>query len=423
MDVVGQPRPDAPLEDQPPAADHHPPQPGRAGSRTAAVPLRRLLGLATLTAPQAAHIAIEVLAGLQDDSGSYGAFDAEDVLVGDDGTIRLADRDRPFTPGTASAASELVHQLARNADRPAAHRRPENAELLAAMARCSTQLTGGDLDSPRDELRRELDATGANRTQLARELAALVAVPLVRVGAEPGAEQAAEPDAKPAGAPAAEPAKAAAVPIVVPDAPVDAEAMPIPPDVVGPNFLGTLAPRRRLVATVIVVVLAVAALITALVLDESSGNSPAATHSSRPPHSGSQPAHKAHGRHAAGHPRAVPKLAPATARGVSAVTLHPTRACKRGATCEVTVRIHLRPPGLSSLTWHAVAINRCTGARHRIDHGSMIAEPGWRSAYATVPMRLPHERSMAVVAVLDSPVSAASKPLLVPAHGGSCLRQ
>jgi hypothetical protein len=75
---------------------------------------------------------------------------------------------------------------------------------------------------------------------------------------------------------------------------------------------------------------------------------------------------------------------------------------------------------LSSLTWHAAAVNRCTGKVSTIDRGSMIAEPGWRSAYVTVRLRLPQQRSTAVLAVVDTPVSAASRPLLVPAGGGSC---
>jgi hypothetical protein len=89
----------------------------------------------------------------------------------------------------------------------------------------------------------------------------------------------------------------------------------------------------------------------------------------------------------------------------------------------VTVRVWLRPPGLTSLTWHAALVDRCTGAIGRVGSGSMIAEPGWRSPYATIRVHLPRKSSMAVLAIVDRPASAASRPLLVPAGGGTCARR
>jgi hypothetical protein len=161
------------------------PRPGAPADRSAAVSLRRLLGVATLTALQAAHIAAAVLGSLDSDEGPYGAFDAGDVLIEVDGRVRLAPRDGEFTPGTARAAGELVGKLARNSDRPAAYRRPEDTEMLAALRRCAGELERGNIAAPLAELHQELQATGADPERLAGELAALVAVPFVRVGVTP----------------------------------------------------------------------------------------------------------------------------------------------------------------------------------------------------------------------------------------------
>jgi hypothetical protein len=158
---------------------------GAPDDRLAAVPLRRLLGVATLTALQAAHIAAAVLGSLDGDDGPYGAFDASDVLIDADGRVQLAERDGEFVPGTARAAGELLGELARNGDRPAAHRRPEDTAMLVALRRCAGELARGNIAAPLAKLYRELEASGANRERLAGELAALVAVPLVRIGAAP----------------------------------------------------------------------------------------------------------------------------------------------------------------------------------------------------------------------------------------------
>lgn len=412
--TVGQPRNDARPEEPTSAQQRDLGPPASNGGRPGAVPLRRLLGLATLTPPQATHVAVEVLGSLQDESGSYGAFDADDVLIGADGTLRLAERNGDFTPGTAGATARLIDQLARNADRPAAHRRPQNAGLLAALTRCAAELPGGDLETPLAELRRELDATRVDREHLRRELVALVGVPLVRAGADPGA-------APPV---VAAPTEAAAMPVVIAD-PLPKQAAdlpPSPPDIERPLVLGRRVPRGRLIAIVVIVVVALAALITAIALHQSRGHPANATNTHSPvtrPHTANP--HK-HGTPAAG-PRPIPTLARRAAGPISAVTLTPHGTCKPGAVCAVTVRIHLRPPSLSALTWRAALVNRCTGKIHTIDHGSMIAEPGWRSAYTTVHLRLPHNGSMAVLAVVGSPVHAASRPLLVPAGGGSCARR
>jgi hypothetical protein len=401
--TVGQPRHDAP----PNGHDTPVQEPAETRSRrTAAVPLRRLLGLATLTPAQAVHIAVEMLTALQPESESYGAFDTDDVLVDEDGSIRLVEHE--FTPGTASAAGEVAQRLAGNADRPAAHRRPAYATLLSALKQAAADLSRGDLAAPLAELRRELEASGVDRARLQHELAALVSVPLVRVGAEPTA-------------PATPKVEAPARPNVIVDpATVEPETesapsidMPVPPTSVVRRL-----PPRPLIVLVAVVVVALVALVAAL-LNNSDGGPTNANTTDQPvnsSHASSTPPPAARNT----GPRAVPQLAPRSAGPISKVTFDPAGHCHADAACTATVRIWLRPPGLTSLKWHAALVDRCTGKIRTIDNGSMIAEQGWRSAYTTVRLHLPQKSSMAVLAVVDSPISAASRPVLVPSGGGSC---
>jgi hypothetical protein len=116
----------------------------------------------------------------------------------------------------------------------------------------------------------------------------------------------------------------------------------------------------------------------------------------------------------------VRRPAPLAAGPIARVTLTPAAACTPGAMCALTVQMWLRPPGLAQLSWHAVLVDRCTGRTRTLDSGSMVAEPGWQAPYTTVHLRLPRHSAMALLAVVDSPVSAASRPLYVPAGGGSC---
>lgn len=369
--------------------------------------MRRLLGIATLTPAQAAHVMVEVLALLQPESESYGAFDADDVLIDEDGSIRIAPHG--FTPGTAAAAAELAGRLARNADRPAARNRPAQAALLTVLAQCAQNLATGDLAGALTELRRELEAMGADDARLRGELAALVAVPLVRVGAEPAA--APTSDGLPQVAAAAD---------VSGSAPPDGAATrgdegSLPPAAGRVRRI----PPRALVPAVAVAVLAVVAIILAVL----SGNSSA-------PKAGSSAPPALHHRHssspspvapvAGNRPRPVHRPAPLAAGPVSRVTLTPAHTCAPGAACPVTLKVWLRPPGLSRLTWRAALVDRCTGQTRTIDTGSMIAEPGWHAPYTDVRLRLPKKGSMALMAVVSAPVSAASRPLLVPAGGGRC---
>lgn len=351
---------------------------------------------------------VEVLTLLEPESESYGAFNADDVLVDENGSIRIATH--PFTPGTATAAAELARRLARNADRPAARNRPVQAALLTALAQCAAGLAAGDLAAPLTELRRELDAAGADRERLTGELAALVAVPLVRVAAEPVAQPTSDP---------APPVVTVVEPLPE-EAATEFAAVPVldRPPPLAPAGARQLPPRTVIVAIVVAVVALVAVLFAVL-----NGNSGTPKPRTSPPpvvHHGHANSPSPSVPAAANSPRPVHRPAPLAAGPISRVTLTPTGSCTAGAACAVTVKAWLRPPGLSQLTWHATLVDRCTGSTRPLESGAMMAEPGWHAPYTTVNLQLPQKSSMALLAVVDSPVSVSSRPLYVPAGGGSC---
>jgi hypothetical protein len=358
--------------------------------RAQTVTLQRLLGLATLTPPQAVHIAGEVLGRLDGSTGNGADTDA--VAVGEDGSVRLlAGRTR----GDLDVTAELVDQLTRNADRPVARRNPASARLLAALTRSAAALRDGDLVAARAALVPSARTAGLDEQQARKELAALVAIPLRPTAAVRRLE-------------IAEPKR-------VPTEPRPVRAAPQPPR-------RPTRSRRRLITTIVIVALAVVGVVSTIALVQPGGsgsNNGPTTSPTTPPNGGS---HASQHRSAPGpnHRRTIPTLAPAQARAISKVTLTPVARCRGGAACAVTVRVWLRPPWLSGFHWHAAVVNRCTHSVRQIAAGTMIARPGWRSAYNTVQFRLPNRPRLALIAVVDRPVSAASRALLVTTGPRGC---
>lgn len=369
-----------------------------AADPPATVTLRRLIGLATLTPPQAVHIASEILGLLDSSTGLVGA-DTDSISVGANGAVRLSSGQ----PGRdAAATADVVDQLTRNADRPVARRNPASAALLTALARCAAALREGDLVAARAALVPATRAGGLDEQQARRELAALVTVavrPTVALRSPAITER---PRVRPEPRPAQ-------------------QAAPSTPRTAQPSPHATRA-RRRVITTIVIAALAVVGVISTIALVRPGGSSPNGG-TSAPPTSSTHTGANA-GRHrsspAGTHRHAIPTLAPAAARGISRVTLTPAARCRRGTSCVLTVRVWLRPPWLTAFHWHAAAVNRCTGHVRRIGSGSMIAGPGWRSAYATVRLRVPDKPRVALLAVVDRPVAAASRPLLVTTGTRGC---
>ena len=374
--------------------------PGTGPDGPPSVTLWRLLGLATLTPTQAVHLAAEVLS-LVDASADTAGADAAAITIDRDGRVALLPN-RPQRD--VGPTAELVEQIARNADRPAARRNPTSVALLSALSRCATALRDGDVLAARAALAPAARTADLDTTQATRELAALVDVAL----RPSSAVRPPELTTKLRG-PAAGPTPAAP--------PVHTTPVHTTPVHTAPRRA-----RRRPVVLIAVAVVAAAAAAATIALMRPGGSGSDAGPATSPTNSVHPGSHAPHHRatHVATHHRAVPALAPTSARAISKVTMTPAKHCRAGADCLVTVRVWLRPPWLSALRWHAVSVNRCTRHRQRIGAGSMIAGPGWRSAYTTVALGLPDKPRLAVVAVVDKPVSAASRPLLVNTGARGC---
>lgn len=374
-----------------------------------AIPLGRLLGVVTLTPAQAAHLGRRIL-----------ELPDGDLVVGRDGSLQHVHGTARTIDGQSGV---LLAELARNADRPAARRRPEQAAVLAAVQRSADLLDANGVDAARRELVRTLDRIGdPDGVAVQRELAALVAVITERGLLADGTAangHAATADIDGHGPPvatanghAAGHANGHAITAAAPPAQRRS----------APHVLrhDRRPVRLRWIAagTGILVLIAISCLAVLL----PGGGSPAPLHTRTPPahRPSTVPTHVTHPVRATG-PSPVPALAPRAAGDVRGVSITPLNgACRAGTSCPVTVTVHVTSSSTyRTVSWHAVAIDRCTGARHTLPGGVLDVQPGWTGPYDTPTLRLPAGRALAVVALTNQP-TAASPPLLVPATHATC---
>ena len=381
----------------------------RAGTADA-IPLGRLLGVVTLTPAQAAHLGRRIL-----------ELPDGDLVVGRDGGLRHVDGTARTMTGQSGA---LLAELAHNADRPAARRRPEQAAVLAAVQRSADLLDATGVDAARRELVRTLDRIGdPDGVAVQRELAALVAVITERGLLDDGA--AANGHAAAAGidgheAPLPGPPVATANGHAAGHANGHAitEAAPPAQRRSAPHVLVHDRPpvRLRWIAAGTGILVLIAIICLAVLLPGGSSPVPLRTRT-RPAHRPSAvPTHVTHAPRATG-PSPVPALAPRAAGDVRGVSIAPLNgACRAGRSCAVTVTVHVTSSSTDrTVSWHVVAIDRCTGARHTLPGGVLNVQPGWTGPYDTPTLQLPAGRALAVVALTKQP-AAASSPLLVPPH-------
>jgi hypothetical protein len=369
-----------------------------------AIPLARLLGVVTLTPAQAAHLGRRIL-----------ELPDGELVVGRDGSLRHVDGTARTIDGQSGV---LLAELARNADRPAARRRPEQAAVLAAVQRSADLLDANGVDAARRELVRTLDRLGdPDGAAVQRELAALVAViterGLLADGAAANGHTAGEIDRR--ATPTPGPPVAAANGHARVNGHATTEAAPATAQHRSPIHVRPPVRLRWIAAgTGILVLIAIICLAVLL----PGGGSPAPLHTKTPPahRPSAVPTHVVHPVRATG-PSPVPALAPRAAGDVRSVSITPLDgACQAGRSCPVTVTVHVTSSSTSrTVSWHAVAIDRCTGARHALPGGVLDVQPGWTGPYDTPTLQLPAGRALAVVALTEQPV-AASAPLLVPPH-------
>jgi tRNA A-37 threonylcarbamoyl transferase component Bud32 len=362
---------------------------------TTGATVSRILTRATLTPAQAAHIASGLLAGLAmlHRAGiSHGRLHAGNVLVDDSGRVRLTDwavSSLMDTEASArqdvAAARELIGELARNAGRPSAHTRKDGPqrETLEQLSETASTLTAETLASATEQLRQPPDAQA--------EVGALVSAVVGQ-----------HREAPPRPVPPPEPVPVSSSPLAVPDGLLVRPARRLP---------------LRWIAVAAAAVAVVVAIGIAVVSRGGTGHGTARAFAATPSHS-TAPARSS----VAPRPRAPqPVVAPRSAGFVSRVTAIAEAACQPGSECPVTVRVYVRGlADIATMTWSYLLVDRCTGTRTRVDGGTMIAQPWWQSAYDTRSIALPATRSLAIVGVVDSPVRAASAPLLVPAGSPAC---
>lgn len=352
------------------------------------VSAHRLLGLATLTAAQAAWLAsraFAALATLHAAGRTHGRLHAGNVLVDRNGSVRIADwalgppATEPARRADLEAARAFVVALLRNAGRPAVLNGGRPSTPLAELER----LAGEPISDPAIAAR-ELDVAVDDASIVTSELGAL-ATAMVR-------------SASPAVTPA-----------------------PLPPRRSPPRRPPRrIGPPRWVVAAVAALVVLAAAAATAFAVTHRrhEAANPPRSSSSPPSHASTTTRSQAPNSTALARSAAV---APRRAGFVNGVVVTPVETCQPGATCSVTVTIQITEHAdVKHLTWRFVLVNPCTGARTNVPGGSMTAQPNWRHVYATTKVPIPPARSVALVAMTTVPVRAASAPLTVPSGHAQC---
>lgn len=378
--------------------------------------LRRLLGVATLTPEQAVYVASQMLRGLASlhETGLvHGQLDTDCIVVSADGGIAVQGWGVGAGDPTTSdvqvdhgAVRQIISELARNADRPVARRRPTGAALLDALERCRMDGTVGLALA--DQLDAALAAALGNEDGLDLEQIRSEVGALIRTFIAPRRAVSTPP------APALPDAAASAEPDTVATAEAEAEAVePLPTASVlvdQRNF----RTRLYLVAGAAVAALGVVIGVT---IAQSGGGTTTAAQTPAP----TPPAQTT-------HPSAKPSNAlrplgvntPFAAGAIKAVKLHAHQACRPGESCTVRVTVRISAGQLAQLSWKLRAIDRCTGRSITVQRGVMVAEPSWMRVYTDISVAVPRGHAVSLVAMTSSPDRAASHALTVPSGVHSC---
>jgi hypothetical protein len=119
-------------------------------------------------------------------------------------------------------------------------------------------------------------------------------------------------------------------------------------------------------------------------------------------------------------PRPVPALGPAAAGPISGIEIQPLEgSCKSGAVCPVRVTVRLEPQHAGQdIRWSFRVFDRCTGTTSNLPGASMTALAGWAYVSGTSWPSLSGGHPLALVAVTETPATAASPAVL--AEGAAC---
>jgi hypothetical protein len=118
-------------------------------------------------------------------------------------------------------------------------------------------------------------------------------------------------------------------------------------------------------------------------------------------------------------PADVEPPAPESAGPVTGVSIDREGGpCLPDEHCVVRVQVDLERAGTARrVDWEIHIVDRCTDEVQTRQGVTVTAQPGWTQVWGNSAIDLPSGTALAIVAVTDSPASAASSPLLVPADG------
>ena len=117
-------------------------------------------------------------------------------------------------------------------------------------------------------------------------------------------------------------------------------------------------------------------------------------------------------------PLSVANLPPATAAGISSVTVD-ISGCVAGSACTISVEVRLQPvPSRRNVTWTLDSIDLCTGTPILLASVSVTAQPGWSHVIGLSTVTIPRSVAQVLVAVTDSPGRASSS--LAPMGASHC---
>jgi hypothetical protein len=403
-----------------------PPHATHRADSARAVPLDRLLAVATLTPGQATLLAARLLrASRSAPAASTASCRLGPVSVTPSGDIEVAVASaEAMTPVT-----ELLQHLLQNARRLPAHPKPEQHLLLHRLEEAAAA-PGPEPADRAEGLEEALAGTLGSGAQqrLSAQLAALVqaashVVPPVSGSGGSGPLQAVEGPTN----------GRARTSDLVPDAPegsrrVLRRAVPTPAGPSDPvrrrTHLPSRSRRRRVALLVAVLVAALAASAYVGLLQRGAGIVTSLGGGSQPTapveHAPARPPHQ-RAQHAGVHrPQGVPKLAARHAGPVSAVLVQKLGSCRPGSPCPVKVTVHLGSGSDGSpVRWKVGAARSCKRGMVWSAPTTVTPQPGWRTVYASSSVRVPRG-ARALLALTTAPVRVQSPPVRVTGSSPHC---
>ncbi|NDL56124.1 hypothetical protein [Phytoactinopolyspora mesophila] len=393
-------------------------------SEEIAVPLQRLLSVATLTPAQAALLARDLVGWLD----AYHRLDVNGVVV-DTRAVRLMgtgqvrfdpERVNTSAQSTAESAAAVVEQLVASAQQAGPRRQPAVARL-ARLGEHHSDVT--ELAHHVEEVSTELlDGGGPGRVRQVRRGLGALAV------ASRGLDSAAAEQDHP-------------IRTVQPAAPTVANRRLGPPTRRLPRRV--MYHRRRrghkwkvfLIGLAIVMLVALGWWAAPRLWDELRDGWDELFGSSDPPPVQIDPVSPppeaddddedeatSNGDNGTDGPADVEPPEPDSAGAVNAVRVEATDGeCAAGESCAVRVEVELEPAASArAVTWSFEVVDRCDDDSSTQSGVTVTAQAGWTEVWGLSQIEIPEGSALAVMAVTETPDRASSSPMLIPEGNGTC---